>query len=278
MTAVGKTLYLTKARAQRQYVCAGCGSNIAKGTQHYRHEPHPFARQYRGEERSHWCHECITSVDTITDQVGHIYVPLVRVLDRRKALDSQGAEGADSGEYRIARVQLIGVGQQLSQLLAVDPARVHELSAPQFEDFMCERLFAMGFEPKKTGATYAKDGGIDILFWPRQRVPFPMLGAMQLKHHASPTKTEGVGSVRDFAGAIAGHPFGVGVLVTNTTFSPDAHWFANKRTSIVRLRDFSDIRRWVADNFADDLEWRELPTSIELCPGVVVPVGRRSGG
>ena len=128
----------------------------------------------------------------------------------------------------------------------------------------------MGFEPKRTGRVNARDGGIDILFWPRGASAFPILGAAQVKHHRNPRTTNGAETIRDFAGAIASHPFNAGIIVTNTSFTPDADWFARERAKLVRLRDFSDIRRWLLDNFTDEQEWRELPASLELCPGVVV--------
>ncbi len=78
--------------------------------------------------------------------------------------------------------------------------------------------------------------------------------------------------MRDFAGAIAGQPFTAGIFVTNTSFTPDARWFAGRQEGLVRLRGFADIRRWMLDDFDDDAEWRELPSSITLCPGVVVRI------
>ncbi|HET7460779.1 MAG TPA: restriction endonuclease, partial [Longimicrobium sp.] len=82
----------------------------------------------------------------------------------------------------------------------------------------------------------------------------------------------GPGTVRDFAGAIAGHAFNAGMLISNTSFSPDAQWFARERAKLIRLRDFSDIRRWLLNDFSNAAEWRELPSSIEVCPGVVVKI------
>jgi hypothetical protein len=41
---------------------------------------------------------------------------------------------------------------------------------------------------------------------------------------------------------------------------------------LVRLRGFEDIQRWLVDNFAADEEWREMPETIELAPGVIVKV------
>ncbi len=120
------------------------------------------------------------------------------------------------------------------------------------------------------------EGGIDVLFWPRQKGAFPFLGAAQIKHHRNPKRKEGSSTIRDFYGAISAHPINAGLIVTNTTFSPDAEWFTREHAKLVRLRDFSDIRRWILNNFVDEAEWRELPRSIELCPGVIVNIRKRA--
>lgn len=170
------------------------------------------------------------------------------------------------------RVELIGIGRVLSKKLIKDPSLIHSISPEQFEDFICERLYAMGMEPKKTGLTNKKDGGIDILFWPRKPAIFPFLGAAQIKHHRKSNINEGSGSVRDFAGAIATHPINAGLLVTNTSFTPDARWFASQHATLIKLREFGDICRWMVSNFSDEEEWREIPKSIELCPGVIIDI------
>jgi Restriction endonuclease len=261
---MGITLYLLETRAKNDFVCPACHQTIERGTRHFRHDPIMYAQMYRGQRRSHWCRECILSCepgpkDTITQR---LRVPAVRVMSR-----SVGGAGV---ELLPARVQYVGVGHLLAAKLAVDPSLVHLLSPEQFEEFVCDRLYAMGLEPRRTGAVNRKDGGIDVLFWPRLQGAFPFLGTAQIKHHRNPKDKVGPIAVRDFSGAIAGHPINAGLIVTNTTFSADAAWFASKRSALVRLRDFTDIRRWVLGNFSDEAEWREIPSSIELCPGVLI--------
>jgi hypothetical protein len=172
---------------------------------------------------------------------------------------------------------MLGVGSRLSPFLEADPARVHLLSPRQFQEFLCERIDAMGFEPQQVGDVNRKDGGIDILFWPRAGVAVPFLGAVQAKHHRDPSKKEGAAAVRGFAGAVAGHPINIGLFVTNTSFTADATWFAHNRAPLVQLKDIADIQRWLAGNFGAADEWREMPQSIEVCPGIIVPVGGRRG-
>jgi len=191
-----------------------------------------------------------------------IRVPVVSIRRRDNESDSLAP----------LRVELVGIEKLLSEKLAQEPSLVHKLSPSQFEEFICEQLFCMGFEPRRTGHVNKKDGGIDIVFWPRLSSMFPFLGAAQVKHHQDPMRSQGSLAIRELAGVIAHHPFNVGLFVTNTSFSPDAKWFAREHGKLLRLRDFNDIRRWLMRNFSDDAEWREIPSSIEICPGVVVRI------
>jgi len=170
------------------------------------------------------------------------------------------------------RVELVGVGRLLAERLAADPSLIHTLTPSEFEGFVCDRLFAMGLEPRRVGGLNQRDGGVDIVFWPRSKGAFPFLGAAQVKHHRDSCCTEGPATVREFYGAIANLSFNAGLLVTNTGFTPDAEWYAREHARLIRLRGFSDIRRWLLEDFDDAAEWRELPSSIELCPGVKVKI------
>ena len=258
----GPTLYLLETRAKYDYQCAACQRAIMRGTQHFRHDPFPAARMHRGQRVSHWCRDCILaataeSKDRIT---GRLLVPAVRVMGE-----------ATSHALEPLQIHVIGVGSLVERLVA-DPAAIHQLTADQFEALICDRLTAMGFEAQRVGAVNHKDGGIDILFWSQRTAAFPFLAAAQIKHHRDPLHKEGPAAVRELSGAISGHAINAGLLVTNTTFSADAEWFARERAKLIRLRGFDDVRRWMLGSFSDDLEWREIPQVIELCPGVTIKV------
>lgn len=264
---MASTLYLIEARAKDDYTCSSCNSLIPRGSFHFRHDPHPQARRHRDQRTSHWCRGCILAAvaapqDLIT---GRLRVPAIRVT-------SLMGHKRDEPLLKPLRVEIVGIGQLLSQRLVHDPELVHRLTPTEFEELICDRLFAMGLEPRRVGAINRRDGGIDIVFWPRLKGAFPFLGAAQIKHRGDPARYEGPSTVREFAGAIADHPFNAGLLVTNTGFTPDAEWFAREHAKLIRLRGFTDIRRWVLADFADEAEWRELPSSIELCPGVIVRI------
>ena len=224
---------------------------------------------FRGQMTTHWCRECILASDPGPKELAtqRIRVPAVHVMNRiSPRVDTQ------LSFLSPLQVELVGIGPVLSEQLAKEPTLLHRISPEEFEEFICDRLFAMGFEPRRIGATNRKDGGVDVLFWPRLRGAFPFLGAAQIKHHRDPRTKEGPATVREFAGTLAEFPFNAGLLVTNTSFSPDAEWFAHKHAKLLRLRDFNDIRRWLFNNFDDDAEWREIPASIELCPGIIIRI------
>lgn len=165
-------------------------------------------------------------------------------------------------------VQVINVSAQLLPLWSKDPTFLHNLSPRAFEQFVAERLDRMGYSVRLTGDTNRKDGGIDIVGVPKMNRNF--LLAAQVKHH----RTGGRAGRADVDRLLSwrGNPFSIGMLVTNTSFTGDAKWVASQlqNRSFLRLRDFEDLRKWLADNFSG--EARELPAQIELAPGVLVEI------
>ncbi len=262
------TLYLIETRAAKNYQCSGCDQTIARGAEHFRHDPHPMARRHRGEKYSHWCYNCIMATNP-----GRKEFFARRLFVKRT--DIQPVAGSDVLQLSLfdpVEIKLVGIGRSLSERISGNPMIIHRLSPEEFEEFICERLYAMGFEPKRIGNAFQADGGIDIVFSPRGSSSFPFLGAAQIKHHRKPTVKEGPATVREFLGSISGHPFSAGIIVTNTSFSPSAEWFARRLGGLIRLRGFEDICRWIENNFSADAEWREIPSIIELAPGVSVRI------
>lgn len=273
---MSETLYLLETRARKDYICPACQRRIPQGSLHFRHDPFPAARLHRGLRITHWCRDCILAANPgPRDWITHrIRIPIVRVIDR--ATEKQPELPADNAvELPLVmpvQVQLIGLGRILSEQMASDPLLIHKISSDEFVELICDRLSAMGFDVRRPGAINRKDGNIDVFFWPSNRAKFPFLGAAQVKYRRNANSKVGPQPVREFAGTIAGQPINAGLLVTNTSFTPDAQWFAREKAKLLRLRGFDDIRRWLLNNFGDDAEWREIPSSIQVCPGVVVKI------
>ena len=98
---------------------------------------------------------------------------------------------------------------------------------------MFDRLIAMGLEVKRVGgSTYQKDGDIDAVAWPKS-LPYPFLLAVQAKHTRLPNRKLGPDPVQGLFGVIKAHNFNTGMVVTNTTFTPDARWFAEQSPTLI---------------------------------------------
>lgn len=174
--------------------------------------------------------------------------------------------GLDESSFSFVRPIFINVKQDLIPALIADWNVVYGISAEEFEEFVCDRLLTMGLQAFRTGRSNEKDGGIDIIFWTAG--PLRVLGAVQVKHHCSLDRHTGPNVVREFAGVIAAHRFNVGMIVTNTEFTPDAKWFAQQKGAL-QLRAANAIQRWTRDDF--ELEsWNTASRTVELCPGVEV--------
>jgi len=190
--------------------------------------------------------------------------------DRDSAIASlisfaQGQEKGDGDEEK--RVILFSATQHLLAALRQSMDVIHQISPEQFELLVCDRLDAMGFEVRRTGHAFAPDGGVDIISWPKMST-FPYLFAVQVKHRRHRAKI-GPEPVRGLMAALNSSPFDAGLLVTNTTFTPSAKWWAQHGPRILRLRDLEDLRRWISGNFIEG-SLRELPKEIELAPGITV--------
>jgi hypothetical protein len=255
------------------YVCFICTSSIPKGAIYYRDEPHPAAHG-----RQPVRHICETCVDIIQEE-GSVSATVWR---RHRIPPADGLQinlqfdgVVHEAIVRPTQIRIISATQPLLARLSENYDEIYHLSPNDFEEFVLDRLDAMGMEATKVGPANLKDGGVDVIFVPRSGVcNLPFIGAAQIKHHRSRTKRVGPQVIREAAASLGAHPFSVRMLITNTTFTPDAEWFAKHHAPLLRLRNEHDLRRWIRANFTDDAEWREIPETIELCPGVTVNVPR----
>jgi hypothetical protein len=270
---------------------------IRRGQPYLRIEPHPLARYHRGEPVRHLCEGCAAELGIAETSLPITYVsrPAARQIvalctpesDQVLPSATQGqlpferdaVHSADASvalpevpesqglAVRRTEVTIVEFSSELLAGLRRDPVELLKLTPGQFELFLCNRLQAMGMELRRIGSVYAPDGGIDILAWPRRPAAFPFLVGVQAKHHKTWNKKVGARDVREFDSVIRNRPLHAGLIISNTSFTPDAHWEAENHKHIIRLRDFDDLRRWIADNFVDEAEWREIPSEIEYAPG-----------
>jgi hypothetical protein len=150
-----------------------------------------------------------------------------------------------------------------------------EITPGTFELLIAERLEKMGYSVRITGATSARDGGIDIVAVPNSGDFSAFLLAVQVKHHMDPKCKTGRIPV-DRLLSWRGSDFKMALLVTNTSFTKDALWVASRddNKEFLRLRGFNDLGRWLQDNFWSEEGWRELPKRITVAPGITIDVPR----
>ena len=117
----------------------------------------------------------------------------------------------------------------------------------------------MGYPCTEIGSTFAADGGIDLVAHSPPSHPFPWMLAVQVVTRKGKV---GAAKVREFAGALPSLPVQAGVIVTNSTFSPQAQWHARRfnetHSQKLWLRDLEDLQCWSRGNFearryADDM-------------------------
>lgn len=256
---VGGTTYLRLSRAAGPYECSYCRKGIDRGDPYVRLEPFGPTRQ-SGAEVLHFCRSCST------------LAAWIQPMEERTIADDSQLILPFANHVKPTQIRLVDVTSALSSRILANPSELLRLTPPQFEEFVLERLCAMGLHAQTVGGgTYRRDGGIDIIFTPPKTFPFPFLGAVQVKHHRNPHSKVGPEALRELLGVISANQyFAAGMIVTNTTFTPDARDFATRARSVLRLRDFQDLMRWVTDNFTDDANWREIPDRIQLCDGITV--------
>ena len=176
---------------------------------------------------------------------------------------------------KTALVRVVEFSPELLRFLQEDPDRLRSLTPDEFERFVANRLDRMGYSVTLTGASNRKDGGIDLIAVPRTANLGSVVIAGQMKHHRGDQKT-GRDAVDRLLAWKDSRYFGVGLLATNTAFTKDAIWTAEQERNarFLRLRDFTDLKRWLQDQWGTEEDWREIPDKVEVAPGVVVEIPR----
>lgn len=196
----------------------------------------------------------------------------LRICTGHIPLNSKGMivePSADGSAITYVRADALDVRRDIIPRLMRDSDAIFRLTPEEFEELVFDRLVAMDLQAFRMGPANRKDGGIDVVFWTRGL--FPMLGAVQIKHHRSPQAKVGPAEVRELAGAMGGHRFNVGLIITNTTFTEDAKHLAVTGSAPIQLRDGEVLRSWIADDFAiEKLEF--VSRNAEFCRGIEIRI------
>lgn len=142
------------------------------------------------------------------------------------------------------------INSELISYLAHHPELMHELNPRKFEELVATLLRSQGFNPTITPQT--RDGGRDIIAT-RSDPLGDLLYVVECKRYA-PNKKVGVQQVRGIYGVAQSERATKAILVTTSSFTPDAVAFATPLKYNVMLADFHSLKTWIeaaATNYID---------------------------
>jgi restriction system protein len=160
---------------------------------------------------------------------GHLYD-----LDDAKPADREGL-------ISIAKPVIVSANEAMVEALKKHPKDIFRLSPRKYEELIAELLDDMGYEVSLTKAT--RDGGKDILASMKTECG-DFLCLVEAKRYRQERKI-GVSLVRTLYGTLCDYQATSGMLVTTSTYSPDAQAFQKNHQYQLSLRDYTDVAGWI---------------------------------
>ncbi|PFU64047.1 hypothetical protein COK90_08820 [Priestia megaterium] len=146
-------------------------------------------------------------------------------------------------ENPIVRVDFTNVNNELIKYLAKKPQIMRDMDPRKFEELVAELFSNKGYEVTLTQRT--RDGGKD-LYAIKKDIVGTTLYVVETKRYSQTNKV-GVDLVRGLYGVKSAERANVGVLVTTSSFTKDAIKFASPLKYELSLRDYNDLKKWLAD-------------------------------
>ena len=141
----------------------------------------------------------------------------------------------------IARPIIVSASEALVRDLKNRPEDLLAISPRDFEMVLAELLTDMGWEVELTKAT--RDGGKDILAYMNTDLG-RLLCLVEAKRYRTDRKI-GVDLVRTLYGTLCDYQANSAMMVTTSSFSPDAHEFQKRHQYQLSLRDYSSVVEWI---------------------------------
>lgn len=136
---------------------------------------------------------------------------------------------------------IMSATDRLVDKLRMQPESIYSLTSREFEELLANLLSDMGWEVELTKAT--RDGGKDILAYLDTDLG-KILCLVEAKKYRQ-DRTVGVDLVRTLYGTLCDHQANSAMLITTSSFSPDAIAFQKRHEYQLRLRAFADIALWI---------------------------------
>lgn len=141
------------------------------------------------------------------------------------------------------QVDLNEINAELIAYLAKHPEYLRHLHHRKFEELIAEVIRSKGYEVTLTPKT--RDGGKDIVALYKSPFGHQML-IIECKKYNENTKV-GVELVRGLYGVKTAERYNQAILVTTSTFTPDAREFVKPLKFELELKDYTDITQWCKD-------------------------------
>jgi len=145
------------------------------------------------------------------------------------------------GLITIAKPVIVSANEAMVKALKDHPKDIFRLSPRKYEELIAELLSDMGYEVTLTKAT--RDGGKDILASLKTECG-DFLCLVEAKRYRHDRKI-GVSLVRELYGTLCDFKATSGMLVTTSSYSPDAQIFQQNHQYQLSLRDYTDVAGWI---------------------------------
>ncbi len=165
-------------------------------------------------------------------------------------------------------VYFIDLTPDILNLLNIDYKEMSQILPEDLEKLILDRFIAMNFDAHRIIENCTKDVRIEIVFSPQKISTIPFLGVIQvIYNHIS--KFRNVKGVGGFTGDLP-FLFISYLIVTNTIIKLDPLWLTEQKESHLLLRNEYRIKDLLKSNYKKELEWREIPSRIEITQGEFV--------
>lgn len=141
----------------------------------------------------------------------------------------------------IAKPIIVSANEAMIAELKKHPDDIFRLTSRQYEELIAELIRDMGYEVTLTKAT--RDGGKDILASIKTEIG-DFLCLVEAKHYREDRKV-GVSLVRELYGTLCDYQANSAMLVTTSSYSPDAKALQEKHKYQLSLRDYTDVATWI---------------------------------
>lgn len=174
------------------------------------------------------------NIRTITDEYK------VEVIEDK----NRKIEGEPSGQHREIIINDITIiNKEWSKILKQTPDFIYKLTPRQFEEYIAELWYNMGYQITLTPET--RDGGKDIYAY-KKDLDGEILYAIECKKYAKDNKV-GRPIIQQLYGVVESEKLTGGIIATTSYFTPDAIKYAESLKYRIFLHDIQTLNKFLSN-------------------------------